>query len=146
MLNIRIEEWLDNLKPEYISSGIRAFKVVELDDACPYGTEIVRFLSRTILANVGGDWFVFGRILYWVDGECGWLLEIDYETPVNPTSSATWLSYWYSGDFKDFIDFLGMFKAYKAFIDLCGGWGVLRGPLAEIDRQWSIMGFKRCSE
>lgn len=145
MLNIRIEQWLDSIKSLY---NYADFRVVELDDACPYDIEIVRSLSRTILVNDGGE-FVFGRILYWVDGEGGWLLEIDYKTPVNPTSSATWLSYWFEGGvdrFEDFMDFLSMFKAYKAFIDICGGWGVLRGPMAEIEKQWSIMGFKRCSE
>lgn len=96
------------------------FRLGELDGECPYDSdEIDREMSFTVYL----DNRVWGRVLRWtgLDGEIGWLLEWDYWVPINPTSSATWLSFFTKQDFRDFVFLLGLYyKAFNEFAKISG--------------------------
>lgn len=90
----RITNWLNR------NYATMKFSVAELDGGCPYDTTEIDLSQSFAIMR---DGYVYGRVLRWLDGEKGWLLEWDYCVPVSPTSSATWLSY-FCADTADATD------------------------------------------
>lgn len=141
----RITNWLNR------NYATMKFSVAELDGGCPYdSTEIDLSQSFCIMK----DGYIFGRVLRWLDGEKGWLLEWDYCVPVNPTSSATWLSY-FCADTTDAIDsfdkFIYYLEWYFAAFEAFSNLPMVRsftytGPLVEMRKAWGELGFQLVSE
>ena len=125
--------------------------VVELDGECPYDfTQIDASASFTLMQ---GD-VVFGRVLRWVDGETGWLLEWDYWFPRDPQQSGTWLAYWCESpshqddNFDCFMFYLEYwFAAFVALSFVPSIRAINPDPaIMAIKQGWESLGFQFASE
>lgn len=141
----RIKNWL------YRCHRDLGIEVVGLDGECPY--DFTQVDASASFALMRGN-VVFGRILRWVDGETGWLLEWDYWFPHDPQQSGTWLAYWCESpsqeddNFDRFLFYLEYyFAAFQAFALVPSARNITPDPaIVAIKKGWESLGFQFASE